>query len=133
MKPTPEQLNGATEELRAIPYFPTADAATIAIAIAIGKFVDDVYRLRWLIDTAVSSMREWKGVAEMRGLYCTRFKPADGVEANCTVAGFTPADSEMGYLQAASEPKRIEESRKPAVVQAITGKIQDIAKGKVIS
>lgn len=128
MKPTPEQLNGATEELRAIPYFPTADAATIAIAIAIGKFVDDVSRLRWLIDTAVSSMREWKGVAEMRGLYCTHFRPADGIEANCAVPGFTPADSEMGYLHDVSEPKRIEESRKPEAIRALTGKIQEISK-----
>ena len=94
MKPTKEQLASAVEELAAIPYFPQGAGAKVAIASQIAKFVGQANQLRWLIDSALNAMPEWKGIGELRGLHCTKFKPADGVEGWCTLSGYTPEDSE---------------------------------------
>lgn len=115
-----EQISAGVEELGAIPYFPKESGAQLAVMRAVEKFVSGPRELRWLIDTAVGRMREWRGVAELRGLYCTHFKPADGIEADCTIPGLTPADSEAGYLelQAAETARQIEGYRQQKLLAA---------------
>lgn len=89
---------GAVGELGAIPYFPRDEGAHTAIMRALCAFVGETWHLRWLVDTAVNRMSEWRGVAELRALYCVRFKPADGIEGNvCTIQGYTPADCEAAH------------------------------------
>ena len=90
----------AVSELEAIPFFPETDGAKGAVARGIARFCDRLDGLRWLTDTAVDRMKKWDGVGELRALYCTRFPPADGLPAvDCTVPGFTPADSEAAYFE----------------------------------
>ena len=111
MKPTPEQLKLAVDELSIIPHFPHAENARVALAIQLSKFVSSAHQLRWLIDVAVNAMTEWRGLPELRGLYCTRFKPADGIEANCSLPGYTPEDSETGYLLEHANVKAMESAQ----------------------
>ena len=106
MKLTAKQISGAIEEMAAIPYFPTAEGAKLAIGSQLAKFVTGPQELRWLVDNAISAMRRWQGVPELRGLYCTRYKPKDGIEAWCSLAGYTPEDSESGYLLDEAEKYR---------------------------
>ncbi len=89
----------AAETLQAIPYYPTSGIAQAAIMREIAKFVDQPDRLRWLVETAVGNMREWTGVPELRGLYCTRYKPADGNEADCTTPGYTANECEAAHAR----------------------------------
>lgn len=55
-------------------------------------------RLRWLVSTARTAMKE-RWIDDLRGLWCTRFQIADGIEADCCLAGHTPADIETESLQ----------------------------------
>lgn len=91
---TTEVLTKALEELSSIPFFPTAEAAQLVIGKHMLKFVSGPTELRWLVDSAVNAMRKWEGIPELRGLYCTRYKPVDGVEGTCSLAGYSPADNE---------------------------------------
>src|SRR5947207_2859935 len=86
----------AVEDLQAIPYFPREEGAKMAIAEALGRFVRNENEVRWLVRTTLDHMREWRGIAELRALYCTRYPPLDGIDPGpcCTVPGFTAADSE---------------------------------------
>ena len=104
MKPTAEQLARAVSELGAIPYFPTDSGAQLAVMNQLGRFVSSGNELRWLVDAAIAVMREWKGLPELRGVYCTRFKPADGREEHCSLPGYTPDENEMQHTL--EEPKR---------------------------
>lgn len=108
MKPTSGQLARAVSEMGAIPYFPTDSGAQLAVMKQLERFVSGEKELRWLVDTAAGVMREWKGVPELRGLYCTRFKPADGVEANCSLPGYTPEDSEARWALEAGKQVIVE-------------------------
>ena len=116
MRPTTDQLAGAVSEFGAIPYFPNDSGAQLAIMRQLEKFVSGAAELRWLVDTAISVMRDWKGVPELRGLYCTRFRPADGREANCSLPGYTPEESEARYALAEARRPRLAE---PSEVAAL--------------
>jgi len=102
----PETLASMGRDLMAIPAYPS-DQHDLILRM-LDRFVDTPEHLRWLVDTAVMYLPRWEGVPALRGLYCTRYKPADGIEADCTIPGFTPADNEMAYY----ENKANEEQRK---------------------
>jgi hypothetical protein len=39
----------------------------------------------------IDEVGEWQGTKELRGVFCTRFAPADGVEADCAAGSrFSP-------------------------------------------
>lgn len=82
-----------------IPFFPRTKAAQAVIISAIDGFVWTVDELNWLTDTAVNHMRKWESLAELRGLFCTKYKPRDGRREHCALPGFTAADSEAAYLE----------------------------------
>ena len=80
-----------------IPFFPRTAAGQAAIISALESFVSTVDELNWLTNTAINHMREWSSLAELRGLYCTRYKPRDGRQEYSSLPGFTAADSEAAY------------------------------------
>lgn len=99
MKPTLEKFTQAVETMAAvIPFFPKSTISKLLIAQVIEAFVSDNEQLDWLTLTACSHIRDWErsgGLVELRGLFCTRFMPADQIEASCTTSGFSPHELEM--------------------------------------
>ena len=111
-----QQAIEAVGELGAIAYFPAGAAPQAAIMRALCAFVSGPRELGWLVDTAVNNMREWKGIAELRALYCVRFKPADGTEGSaCTIAGYTPLDCEAANALAPVDYKQLGERDRAAL------------------
>lgn len=86
-----------------IPFFPRTDAAQAMIISAIESFVSTMDELNWLTNSAINHMREWKGLPELRGMFCTRFQPRDGRRESCSLPGFTAADAEAAYLSRMAE------------------------------
>lgn len=112
-----EKISQAVEELAAIPYFPADAGARTAIMRQLSRFVDRPDRLRWLVDTALARMDSWLGVAQLRALYATKYRPADGIPGgDCLLPGFTPADNESAYLleRAQSDQKLLAEAKAAA-------------------
>lgn len=76
-------------------------------------YIEPRVRLDRLVNLMVKRVGTWPGVAEMRGLYCKMYKPADGIEVSiCNIPGFTDEECENGvdYLsidRARKEPKFI--------------------------
>ncbi len=54
-------------------------------------------RLEWLTQ-ALIYLSKWpeEGMREVRGMYCCKFKPADGMEAYSSLPGFCAQDIESG-------------------------------------
>jgi hypothetical protein len=101
---TPSQARFC-QKLFLIPYYPRENHTDVLEEIA--AFADRADALEWLI-LAASRLKQWPGVGELRGLYCTRFKPADGIEADCTLPGHRPAEIEAENL-----------SRRPATAKLL--------------
>lgn len=119
MPPTEADCMGAVVIMgRLIRYFP-ADADTRElIALSLKSFVRSAGELKWLAHLASNVMAEWNGLAELRGLYCTRFRPVDGIEAMTSIRGYTPrelterAEREFFEEQAREGARRLAEYKR---------------------
>ena len=105
---TPNEIVDAVEALGALEFFPTDPGARKQIMRLLDRMVSDTEQLRWLVRTMVDHVGEWHGPTELRGVFCTRFAPKDGVDAVCVKTyGFRGCDMEERAIEAASEAKRI--------------------------
>jgi len=112
-KPTREQIEAAVESFGALLYFPADAGARLVIMRLLAAICGHVEGLQWLVATMLNRVGEWKGPAQLRALYATRYKPLDGIEGEaCQLAGFTPADSEAAYLAGVQDvPPQLAERR----------------------
>lgn len=95
---TPQDLETALDELSMCQYFPTEPGVRAAIMRTLARMVPHREALIWLVRTMVDRIGTWKGPMELRGVLCTRFRPADGIEAFSSLPGFRPEDSEAALL-----------------------------------
>jgi hypothetical protein len=66
-------------------FFPGDEASAEIVMEFLAELVSTPEELRWLSDTMVDEIGEWPGAKEVRGLFCSRFAPRDGIEAECTL------------------------------------------------
>ena len=95
-RPTDLQLENAVGYLSAMKFFPAYGdtGARGAIKAVLQAMVAEQKQLEWLVQTMVMKVPQWNGPLDMRGIFCTRFKPADGIEACTSTAGFSAEDME---------------------------------------
>jgi hypothetical protein len=91
----------AIKRLTVMKFFPAGAVAQREIMRVLENMVTDARQLTWLVDTLIDSVDEWPGLRSVRGLFCTRYKPHDGKETDCSLPGFSAADCEG---RAALEP-----------------------------
>jgi len=100
-----------------IPFAPQDPAQQDALMEAIADFADRPDALAWTVNVAVAKWTKWLGPAELRGIYCSRFHPADGIEADVMdTPGYNAADNEAAYMeaQARDTAARIEQWKREA-------------------
>lgn len=77
-------------------FFPNDTEVIMSISSDVIRFADQPERLQLLVNAFIDEIGEWHGIKEFRGVWCTRWKPADGIETSSTIPGFREADSESG-------------------------------------
>jgi len=102
---TKEQAGIAVSRMAVIKYFPSEDMARAELARMLIRMVDTGEQLEWLVRSVVENCEEYPGPKEIRGIFCTRYKPLDGVEVWSAIPGFTAADSEQAHAIKAAELK----------------------------
>lgn len=106
----PEIILELLDELAPLKYFPAAGAARISIARLIGSMAGDMGQVERLIRrmTDGSVFNEWPGPGEVRALYCSMYKPKDGIEAVSAIYldGF-PSDRPRAPRIEAPERRRL--------------------------
>lgn len=91
-KPTDVEILAALATMRlSIAFVPAEPAATAIIVLSLGNMVGTKVELDWLTYIACNVMSKWS-LAELRGLFCTRYTPRDGVYVECTLPGHTPME-----------------------------------------
>jgi hypothetical protein len=81
----------------------------------------------WLVRAMIDQVGEWQGPTELRGVFCTKYSPKDGIEVDCARGGrFGPDVLEMRYLAEHEETKQLGAgaSRELLPLLAIEGKIK---------
>lgn len=103
---TPDDLEIAANDLAMLMYF-TSEIRPSVIAL-LARICPHRRALRWLVDELVNHVGTWPGPKEVRGLLCTRFDAADGIDEYCGLPGYGPAEQEAKYL-AQHEQRKIQE------------------------
>lgn len=114
-----EAVAAAVRRLSVIPFFPSEEDARMEIMRVIENMIGTgmLYgstpqqRIDWLVKAAVNVMRRWGGIPELRGILCSRWKPADGIEAYSSLPGYSPEDSESRAMDEHRAYRAIEDGR----------------------
>ena len=118
MKITNENLAAALVQLSMLRFFPQGQAQK-AIALYLEQLCGRADRLHWLVSELVNHVGEWPGPAQVRGLFCSRYRPADGIEADCSLPGYTAADGEA--ISQRRELPRLTSSEATRLIQGLKG------------
>lgn len=104
---TAKQASESVARLAILTHFPGEAIARAELASMLIRMVSEPRQLEWLVTAFVDHIGAWHGPREMRAVFCTRFKPADGIEEWSAIPGFTAADSEREVIEAGSSFKHI--------------------------
>jgi hypothetical protein len=107
---TESDLLEANKRMKMLTFYPPDPEAQAAIMELLARMCPHREALQWLVDQMVNCVGTWKGPMELRGVLCWHYPPADGIEANCSISGFTPADGERLTLERGYEyhPRELE-------------------------
>jgi hypothetical protein len=71
--------------LAILKFFPSDDQARTAIFNLVCSMATTEDQVRWLVKRTVALHNEWPGPKELRAVFCSKFKPRDGVEAHSQI------------------------------------------------
>jgi hypothetical protein len=81
MNLTVSKVNSAVAKLGLMAFFPGDPEVRAGLVPILLEMIETEDQLEWLVDRALRLYSRWPGVAEIRALYCSRYKPRDGQEA----------------------------------------------------
>jgi hypothetical protein len=88
------------------------------------RMVETEEQLAWLTERALELYPRWPGIGELRALYCSRYRPKDGIEAYSEIYERFPHESRPE--QYAPEPADAPVSKN----KALDGGVREMAKAK---
>ena len=101
-------LEQACDDFAMLAYWPAEARASVMRLLA--QMCPHREALRWLVAEVVNHVGKWPGSAELRGILCSRYEPADGIDQWSELAGYRAEDGEARYLAAHEAQKAIERS-----------------------
>lgn len=126
---TLNDLEVACDDLATIPYFPRESRASIIVQLQ--RMCPHLRALEWLVQTATAHCKQWPGLSDLRGLLCSRFDAADGIdEPTCSIPGFTVEENEARYLVRHEELKQFSKHKMRPESKEILKQIAAAAQNK---
>lgn len=80
-----EAITEIVAKMGAMKFFPGDVDSRLAIAEALASMAATEDQARWVVKRALAIYPEWPGLHELRACFCSKFKPADGIEVYSTV------------------------------------------------
>jgi hypothetical protein len=68
-------------QLGMLPFFPTEQNARVGIVALVCEMADGNSQVDWLVRRCLQLWSRWEGPGELRAVFCSKFRPRDGVEA----------------------------------------------------
>lgn len=97
-----DQLSRRVAGWAAMRYFPSRDEkyARLEIVKGVASMAGTYDRACWIVDQMLALTNDWPGLVEVRGVFCHRFQPADGVSAESKLCpdGHIPDASIVGFV-----------------------------------
>jgi len=84
--------------LAMLKFFPSDENAAVAIVELVCQMARSIEQVRWLVKRTISLHNEWPGPVELRAVFCSKFIPADGINAYSSVhPDGIPSEREQTY------------------------------------
>lgn len=81
-----ERVRDLILDLTVMLFFPSEPAARVALIRMVGEMAEKEDQVRWLVHRMTSGLyNEWPGPGELRAVFCSRFRPRDGITAYSSV------------------------------------------------
>lgn len=71
-------------KLTALKFFPGDKEGRLAVVQQLCEMATNNEQIEWVVAQMLNWYNEWPGPREMRGVFCQRWKPAVGVDVNCS-------------------------------------------------
>lgn len=112
-------------------FFPSSAAA---IAQFIAEMAENDEQVRWLAKRMPQLYNEWPGALEMRAVFCSKFKPRDGIEAYSRDPRYLEGIPSERERQTPALPapamKALPPGRVVSGAASVDGAIRDLARAK---
>ena len=72
--------------LTLLKFFPADPGARLELAKLVGRMATTEAQVEWLVQRVLSLCNEWPGPMVLRQIFCSKFKPTDGIEAGATAS-----------------------------------------------
>ncbi len=82
---TEQEATIVAEAMSAVPFFPSAEGAKGLIVSELAAMIPGFEQGVWLARRMSQLYSKWPGAKEMRAVYCGKYRPADGIEADSEV------------------------------------------------
>ncbi len=92
-------------ELGMLSFFPTEPFARAAVVALVCGMAEDNSQVDWLVRRCNNIWSKWEGPSELRSVFCSKFRPRDGVEAYSLLPQF--ADGIPSEEESLSHEERI--------------------------
>lgn len=110
--PNPELIVWGVKILgQLVPFCPSDELGKECIASTLQDMVETDEQLRWLIQAAANQFSAWPGLAGLRALYCTRYRPMDGLMVRMGKNGRTRSVNEAILAERAYFEREAAETR----------------------
>jgi hypothetical protein len=80
----PETVAKLCGELTLLRFFPSDEDAKTGLFLLVGRMCSTEDQVRWLVQRTMALCNEWPGPVGLRQILCSKYKPADGIEAGGT-------------------------------------------------
>jgi hypothetical protein len=97
-----QQATRDMARLSVLKFFPSDQTARAEIVLMACKMANTNADIVWLVNRCLELWNEWEGPREMRAVFCSKFRPADGVEAYSQLPRFNdgiPSEKSAEPLQ----------------------------------
>lgn len=110
-------------------YFPSKPAAQGLVTDELTRMCGTIEQGAWLARRMCQLLEKWEGVKEMRAIYCSKFKPLDGIEvaSGIYLDGIPSEKESRPMLEAApmkALPARVSASVDPEGEKHVTELVQ---------
>jgi hypothetical protein len=128
VKPSVKEVGEQVQVLEElVAFFPKSDVAQRVIVTEIHRFCADSKQLKWFIETYARRVSRYESLAQLRAVFCSRYRPDDGIYPTVDVPGLTSNDLEAQYLarEAEETDKKLLEWRREAQQGLLTGEVSN--------
>lgn len=127
-----QRAGQSLSRLAILKFFPADETARTELLSFVCEMAHTNEQVEWLVTRARQLWNEWQGPRELRAIFCSKFRPADGIEAYSDLEKFAdgiPSEVAERNVHIAARPQ-LAIAGEESGSESISATIRDLAVAK---